>query len=117
MIELIKKAANPAEAKRGLMARPWSSELVKNMVGTESAAQFRPEGLNAAFGLKEDGYHLSDEQAQAIIDLQLRRLTGLEQDKIRDEYREVIETIARSSRHPGEAGAHHPDHRRRAGEA
>jgi DNA gyrase subunit A len=93
VIELIKRAPSPAEAKRGLMARPWVSDLVKNMLGGESAAQFRPEGLNAAYGLKDDGYHLSDEQAQAIIDLQLRRLTGLEQDKIRDEYREVIETI------------------------
>jgi DNA gyrase subunit A len=63
------------------------------MLGDGAAAQFRPEGLNASFGLKDDGYHLSDEQAQAIIDLQLRRLTGLEQDKIRDEYREVVETI------------------------
>jgi DNA gyrase subunit A len=63
------------------------------MVGARSPAQFRPEGLNAAYGLKDDGYYLSDEQAQAIIDLQLRRLTGLEQDKIRDEYREVIAAI------------------------
>jgi DNA gyrase subunit A len=55
--------------------------------------QFRPEGLSQAFGPKEDGYHLSDEQAQAILELRLQRLTGLEQDKIRDEYREVIETI------------------------
>src|SRR5687767_863252 len=92
VIELIKKAPSPAEAKRGLMARAWGSDLVKNLVGDASAAQFRPQGLNAAYGLKDDGYHLSDEQAQAIIDLQLRRLTGLEQDKIRDEYREVIET-------------------------
>jgi DNA gyrase subunit A len=93
VIELIKKAPNPAEAKRGLMARPWSSDLVKNMVGSGSAAQFRPEGVGASYGLKDDGYHVSDEQAQAIIDLQLRRLTGLEQDRIREEYREVIEAI------------------------
>ncbi|HKQ29196.1 MAG TPA: DNA gyrase C-terminal beta-propeller domain-containing protein, partial [Burkholderiales bacterium] len=93
VIELIKKAPNPADAKRALMARPWSSDLVSQMVGKNAAAQFRPEGLNPAYGLKDDGYHLSDEQAQAIIDLQLRRLTGLEQDRIRDEYREVIETI------------------------
>jgi DNA gyrase subunit A len=92
VIELIKKAPNAAEAKRALMARPWPSDLVGRMVGT-GAAQYRPEGLSEACGQKEDGYHLSDEQAQAIIDLQLRRLTGLEQDKIRDEYREVIETI------------------------
>ncbi len=93
VIELIKKAPSPAEAKRGLMDRAWPSALVKNLIGQTSVAQYRPEGLAEAYGLKEDGYHLSDEQAQAIIDLQLRRLTGLEQDKIRDEYREVIETI------------------------
>jgi DNA gyrase subunit A len=93
VIELVKKAPSPAEAKSRLMARAWPSDLVKNMVGGRSPAQFRPEGLGAAFGLKDDGYYLSDEQAQAIIDLQLRRLTGLEQDKIRDEYREVIAAI------------------------
>ncbi|HYG56024.1 MAG TPA: DNA gyrase subunit A [Burkholderiales bacterium] len=92
VIELIKKAPNPAEAKRQLMARPWPSELVAKMIGA-GASQYRPEGLSDEFGLKPDGYHLSDEQAQAIIDLQLRRLTGLEQDKIRDEYKEVIDTI------------------------
>jgi DNA gyrase subunit A len=92
VIELIKKAPNAAEAKRALMARPWPSDLVLKMVGP-GAAQYRPDGLSEAYGLKEDGYHVSDEQAQAIIDLQLRRLTGLEQDKIRDEYREVIEAI------------------------
>jgi DNA gyrase subunit A len=91
-IDLIKKAPNAAEAKRGLMARPWPSDLVSKMVGA-GAAQYRPQGLSDACGLKQDGYHLSDDQAQAIIDLQLRRLTGLEQDKIRDEYREVIDAI------------------------
>src|SRR5436190_1076890 len=94
VVELIKRSPNPAEAKRGLMARAWPSQLVRDMLGTTSAAQFRPAGLAEQFGLKEDGYHLSDEQAQAIIDLQLRRLTGLEKDKIGEEYREVIATIA-----------------------
>ncbi len=93
VIDLIKKAPNAAEAKRGLMDRSWSSEFVTNLVGKNAAAQYRPQGLPEAYGLKEDGYHLSDDQAQAIIELQLRRLTGLEQDKIRDEYREVIEAI------------------------
>jgi DNA gyrase subunit A len=93
VIELIKKAPNPAEAKRGLLGRAWPSELVEALVGSTTVAQFRPEGLSKAFGLKEDGYHLSDEQAQAILELRLQRLTGLEQDKIREEYREVIETI------------------------
>ncbi len=92
MIELIKTSPNPAEAKRKLMERAWASELVSGMVGA-GAAQYRPEGLAVEYGLKTDGYYLSDVQAQAIIDLQLRRLTGLEQDKIRDEYREVIAAI------------------------
>jgi DNA gyrase subunit A len=93
VIDLIKKAPSPAEAKRGLMGRAWSSELVGTLVGSTVSEQFRPEGLSKAFGLKEDGYRLSDEQAQAILELRLQRLTGLEQDKIRNEYREVIETI------------------------
>jgi DNA gyrase subunit A len=93
VIDLIKKAPSPAEAKRGLMDRAWPSELVRNLIGEKPVAQFRPEGLNVIYGLKEDGYHLSDEQAQAILELRLQRLTGLEQDKIREEYREVIDTI------------------------
>ena len=94
VIELIKKAPSPADAKRALMARPWPSELVRALIGKNPAAQFRPEGLNEIYGLKDDGYHLSDEQAQAILELRLQRLTGLEQDKIRDEYREVVAAIA-----------------------
>ena len=98
VIALIKAAPNPAQAKNELMARAWPSPLVQEMLdraaGNSGAGQFRPEGLGAQYGLKPDGYHLSDEQAQAIIDLQLRRLTGLEQDKIRDEYREIMATIA-----------------------
>src|SRR3954449_4383919 len=64
------------------------------MIGDKSAAHFRPEGLHEAYGLKADGYRLSEEQAQAILELRLQRLTGLERDKIRDEYKEVIATIA-----------------------
>jgi len=94
VIELIKKAPTPADAKRGLMSRAWSSDLVVQLIGKRESAPFRPEGLAAEFGLKPDGYHLSDEQAQAILELRLQRLTGLEQDKIRDEYREVMAAIA-----------------------
>jgi DNA gyrase subunit A len=93
VIALIKQAPTPAEAKRGLMARPWGSDLVRNLIGAGPVTQFRPEGLNEIYGLKEDGYHVSDEQAQAILELRLQRLTGLEQDKIRDEYREVMTAI------------------------
>jgi DNA gyrase subunit A len=94
VIDLIKKAPSPAEAKRGLMQRAWPSELVRSLIGDKPVVQFRPEGLNEAYGLKAEGYRVSEAQAQAILELRLQRLTGLEQDKIRDEYREVMVTIA-----------------------
>ena len=97
VIELIKRAPSPAEAKQALLGRAWPSELVREMLARVSAGQagaFRPEGLAAGFGLAEDGYRLSPEQAQAILELRLQRLTGLEQDKIRGEYREVMAAIA-----------------------
>ena len=102
VIELIKRAPSPAEAKQALLGRPWQSDLVRDMLarvsaanaGAVSAAAFRPEGLAAELGLMDEGYRLSPEQAQAILELRLQRLTGLEQDKIRDEYREVMTAIA-----------------------
>ena len=96
VIELIKKAPSPADAKRELLARSWNSDLVKEMLARVAGGheQYRPEGLGAEFGLKPEGYRLSEEQAQAILELRLQRLTGLEQDKIRDEYREVMVAIA-----------------------
>jgi DNA gyrase subunit A len=100
VIELIKKAPSPADAKRELLARTWNSELVKEMLARIEGkpggghSQYAPEGLGVEFGLKPEGYRLSEEQAQAILELRLQRLTGLEQDKIRDEYREVMLTIA-----------------------
>ncbi len=94
VIALIKRAPTPADAKRELMARAWASDLVREMLGRAAAEQFRPEGLAAEYGLQDDGYRLSDEQAQAILELRLQRLTGLEQDKIRAEYKEVMTQIA-----------------------
>jgi DNA gyrase subunit A len=94
IIALIKAAQTPAEAKRGLMARTWRSELVEGMLVRASAESSRPEGLGAEFGLSEQGYLLSDGQAQAILELRLQRLTGLEQDKIVAEYKEVMDQIA-----------------------
>ncbi|MEX0637143.1 MAG: DNA gyrase subunit A [Burkholderiales bacterium] len=94
VIALIKAAPAPAEAKRELMARAWPSPLVRELLGRAAAEQFRPEGLAPECGLKHDGYRLSAEQAQAILELRLQRLTGLEQDKIREEYREVMTQIA-----------------------
>jgi DNA gyrase subunit A len=96
IIALIKAAATPADAKRELMARSWRSSLVEDMLSRVSDAS-RPEGLLPEFGLvgkgKTAGYHLSDAQAQAILELRLQRLTGLEQDKIVSEYREVMDKI------------------------
>ena len=97
IIALIKAAATPADAKRELMAHVWHSSLVEDMLSRVSDAA-RPEELSPEFGLigtgKNRGYHLSDVQAQAILELRLQRLTGLEQDKIVGEYREVMDKIA-----------------------
>jgi len=94
VIALIKRAPSPPDAKRELMARAWPSPLVRELLGRAAAEQFRPEGLAPEYGLKDDGYRLSAEQAQAILELRLQRLTGLEQDKIRAEYKEVMTQIA-----------------------
>ncbi|OGA18690.1 MAG: DNA gyrase subunit A [Betaproteobacteria bacterium RIFCSPLOWO2_12_FULL_63_13] len=94
MIDLIKRSKSPAEAKAGLLAKAWTSQVVTEMLSRAAADASRPEGLSPAFGLKAEGYRLSDAQAQAILELRLQRLTGLEQDKIVAEYRELIETIA-----------------------
>ncbi len=95
IIALIKAAPTPADAKEALMARTWHSNLVKEMLSRAlaDAQALRPEGLDQAFGLQAQGYRLSDAQAQAILELRLQRLTGLEQEKIVDEYREVIDKI------------------------
>ena len=93
IIALIKAAQTPAEAKRGLMGRSWRSELVEGMLERTSAQASRPDGLAPEFGMSSEGYLLSDAQAQAILELRLQRLTGLEQDKIVSEYREVMAQI------------------------
>ncbi|GLU32418.1 DNA gyrase subunit A [Trinickia caryophylli] len=102
-IAIIKAAPTPPIAKQELMARPWDSSLVRDMLTraeSDNAAAggreaYRPEGLNPAFGMQPDGlYRLSDTQAQEILQMRLQRLTGLEQDKIIGEYREVMAQIA-----------------------
>ncbi|MFH2135098.1 MAG: DNA gyrase subunit A [Pseudomonadota bacterium] len=94
IIALIKAAPTPPEAKRALMSRGWRSDLVEDMLSRVNEAS-RPEGLAPEFGMvKGTGYFLSDAQAQAILELRLQRLTGLEQDKIVGEYREVMDKIA-----------------------
>ncbi len=94
MIALIKASPTPPEAKVALMARAWRSQVVDEMLKRALADQARPEGLPAQFGASKDGYRLADAQAQAILEMRLQRLTGLEQDKITGEYREVMELIA-----------------------
>jgi DNA gyrase subunit A len=93
IIELIKKSQTPAEAKVALMAKAWRSPVVEEMLKRAKADASRPEGLGAEFGLQKNGYRLSDAQAQAILEMRLARLTGLEQDKIVAEYKELIEHI------------------------
>ncbi len=94
IIALIKAAPTPADAKVGLMSRVWRSPLVEEMLKRAAAEASRPENIAPEFGMTEKGYRLSDIQAQAILELRLQRLTGLEQDKIVNEYREVMEKIA-----------------------
>lgn len=95
IIVLIKAAPTPAVAKEGLMARAWRSQLVEEMLAraTTDSAAFRPDGLTKHFGLSDQGYHLSDAQAQAILEMRLQRLTGMEQDKVVEEYKDVMNKI------------------------
>ncbi|MCG7957285.1 MAG: DNA gyrase subunit A [Candidatus Thiodiazotropha taylori] len=94
VIQLIKQAASPAEAKKGLLAQCWKSGAVEAMLDRAGAASTRPEELTDEFGLTEAGYRLTEVQAQAILELRLHRLTGLEQDKIIKEYEDLLEKIA-----------------------
>ncbi|MCX8005931.1 MAG: DNA gyrase subunit A, partial [Burkholderiaceae bacterium] len=100
-IRIIRESPTPPVAKAELMARRWDSELVRAMLtraradgGTVNADDYRPEGLARAYGLQADGlYALSETQAQEILQMRLQRLTGLEQDKIVAEYKEVMAQI------------------------
>jgi len=93
IVALIKAAKDPAQAKAGLMKRTWTASVVAKMLAGAESDISRPEGLDAIYGLGKKGYRLSDTQAQAILDLRLHRLTGLEQQKLRQEYRDLLETI------------------------
>ena len=93
VIKLIKKSASPAEAKIALLKVVWESNVVIEMVKDANSEISRPDNLRDEFGLSKDGYHLSPEQAQAILELRLQKLTGLEKDKILKEYRDLLETI------------------------
>jgi DNA gyrase subunit A len=93
IIALIKASPTPAEAKTALMGKLWRSTVVESMLQRAAADSARPEGLPLDFGWQKSGYRLSDAQAQAILELRLQRLTGLEQDKITEEYRQVMDEI------------------------
>ncbi|HSH29754.1 MAG TPA: DNA gyrase C-terminal beta-propeller domain-containing protein, partial [Thiohalobacter sp.] len=93
VIELIKTSPSRAEARQGLMGRAWPPGLVLDMLERAGAEASRPDGLPPGLGLTDAGYRLSEAQAQAILELRLHQLTGLEQDKIIDEYRELLEKI------------------------
>ena len=93
MIALIKHSATPQEAKDGLMDRLWQAGLVKSMLEKTGGDACRPDDLPETFGLHDEGYRLSPVQAQAILELRLHRLTGLEQDKILSEFEQLLGVI------------------------
>ena len=93
MIELIKTSANPAEAKQKLLGRDWELGMVAVLLEDADVDRTRPDELALEYGSHDGSYKLSEAQAQAILDLRLHRLTGLEQDKIVKEYKELLELI------------------------
>ena len=93
VIELIRNSPSRAEARSGLMARVWAPGVVTDMLARAGSQATRPWELAPEFGMHDDGYHLSEAQAQAILDLRLHQLTGLEQDKILDEYKGLLARI------------------------
>ncbi len=94
VIQRIKQSPTPAEAKQALLEPLWNSGMVNEMLKRAGSEASKPDDLPPEFGLQDDGYRLSDTQAQAILDLKLQRLTGLEQDRILKEYGELLDTIA-----------------------
>ena len=93
MIELIKTSPNPQEAKERMMAQRWQPGLVRSLLDAAGAHASRPEELGDGFGLLADGYQLTEVQAKEILEMRLNRLTGLEQDKLTEEYRELLAEI------------------------
>lgn len=94
VIQMIKECATPQDAREALVATPWQAGNVQQMLEKAGSDACRPDDLPEQYGLKDDGsYYLSPAQAQAILELRLNRLTGLEQEKLLDEYQELIETI------------------------
>ena len=93
VIKLIRASASPAEAREALISRSWKADIVLEMLERGNSDTARPADLDPRYGLKDDGYWLTDVQVKAILDLQLHRLTGLEKDKILGEYKELLTKI------------------------
>lgn len=94
IIELIRNAPTPAAAKEGLLSQPWQLGNVEAMLAATGVDAARPEDLDENLGIRGGVYHLSEAQAQAILDLRLQKLTGLEHEKILDEYKSLLDVIA-----------------------
>ena len=94
MIELIKTSASSDEARERMTARRWEPGMVRSLLAAAGAEASKPETLAANVGLRDDGYQLSEIQAQQILEMRLNRLTGLEQEKLTDEYKALLITIA-----------------------
>ncbi|PWC18130.1 DNA topoisomerase (ATP-hydrolyzing) subunit A [Brenneria corticis] len=94
IIELIRRAQSPAEAKAGLIAQSWELGTVAAMLERAGDDAARPEWLEPEFGIRDGRYYLTEQQAQAILDLRLQKLTGLEHEKLLDEYKELLAQIA-----------------------
>lgn len=93
VVELIKNSPDTQAAREGLMAIGWQSGSIDELLARTDPNICRPDGLPQQFGYRDGAYHLSEQQAQSILELRLHRLTGLEQDKILSEYSELVETI------------------------
>ncbi|PIJ50083.1 DNA gyrase subunit A [Erwinia sp. OLTSP20] len=93
IIELIRRAPTPAEAKTGLMAQSWALGNVAAMLERAGDDAARPEWLEEQYGIRDGQYYLTEQQAQAILDLRLQKLTGLEHEKLLDEYKELLAQI------------------------
>ena len=92
MIELIKSSPTGAEARERLIAKTWRAEDLRALeeVGLDAS---RPDGLSDKFGFQDDAYQLTEEQAQAILEMRLQRLTSMEQDKLIEDYRNIVDEI------------------------
>ena len=93
MIELIRTSESPQVARERMLARKWEPGMVRALLQAAGDTASRPEDLDPKAGLKQDGYQLSEVQAKEILEMRLHRLTGLEQDKLTDEYKQLLETI------------------------